>query len=296
MRTIKNWNQFNEENIYGPGWTTTSTGNIREPEQVNQQVQKPAQETPAQPVKTDNLHITNFKVPVTIERNIDESTFDSQDPRIIAERLDREGIDAWWFVDQYKRWERDARPEEPGEEPQREDFDSDDDYQSELQDYNDRQQEYDNWEATIDNYIEDEFGNWDRFLLEFQVYGSVVENTTDRERMEIFDVLQDDFNESNLVQYFDESKNLGVVDMKVVGNDFDDDSRFTIEVKSTKPLTDEDKEIVKEYISGQCSDGWGEGFEQQDTQGYSVHTWWHTDNFRNGRQTINAPNYKILVD
>lgn len=295
MKTIKNWQQFNEENIYGPGWTTTTTGNVsKEPEQVNQPV-----ETPAQPEikKTDDFYITNFRVPVAVEKNVDESIFyDNEDPRVIAERLDREGIDSWWFVDQFKRWERDAQPEEPGEEPQREDFDNDDDYQSELQEYNDRQQEYDNWEPTIDNYVKDEFQNWDRFINEFQIYGSIVENTTQRERIEIFDYLQDDFNDSDLVQYFDEAKSLGIVGMKVVGADFDDDSRFTIEVKSTKPLTDDDKNKVKEYIEGQCSDGWGEGFEQQETQGYYVHTWWRNDDFRGGRQTIDAPDYKILVD
>ncbi len=34
-------------------------------------------------------------------------------------------------------------------------------------------------------------------------------------------------------------------------------------VKANKELTSEEKDAVKDYISGQFSDGWGEGFEQQ---------------------------------
>jgi len=46
MKTIKNWQQFNEENIYGPGWTTTTTGI---PEKPVQQPNKPVQQPDAQP-------------------------------------------------------------------------------------------------------------------------------------------------------------------------------------------------------------------------------------------------------
>lgn len=37
-----------------------------------------------------------------------------------------------------------------------------------------------------------------------------------------------------------------------------------IEVVTTEPLTEEESANISSWISGQCSDGLGEGFEQQD--------------------------------
>ncbi|NPV13137.1 MAG: hypothetical protein HPY57_15325 [Ignavibacteria bacterium] len=284
MKTLKNWKQFNEENIYGAGWTTTTSNVSKKPEQVNQPV-----ETQSQPKikKTDDFYITYFRVPVAIEKNVDESIFyKNEDPKEIAKILDKEGIDGWWFVEDYERWKKYAQPQELGEKPKREDFDDEDDYLEELEDWYD---EYNNWQPSIDAYVKDNFYDWEQFINQFKIYGSVVENTTQLERIQIFDVLKDDFNDSDIVQYFDEAKSLGIVSMEVIGVDFDDESRFTIEVKSTKPLTDDDKNKVKEYIEGQCSDGWGESLEQQEIEGYYVHTWWD-------HKTINAPDYEILVD
>lgn len=41
-----------------------------------------------------------------------------------------------------------------------------------------------------------------------------------------------------------------------------------IEVKTNEYLTDEESSAISEWISGQCSDGLGEGFEQQDFANY----------------------------
>ena len=36
-----------------------------------------------------------------------------------------------------------------------------------------------------------------------------------------------------------------------------------LECKISEPLTENDIEVLKEYWTGQMSDGWGEGFEQR---------------------------------
>lgn len=36
-----------------------------------------------------------------------------------------------------------------------------------------------------------------------------------------------------------------------------------IRIELAEPLTDREKEELREWVSGQCSDGWGEGFEQR---------------------------------
>ena len=49
------------------------------------------------------------------------------------------------------------------------------------------------------------------------------------------------------------------------------------EVEATRPLTAAEQEAMADYVMGQCSDGWGEGFEQDefeiDDERLYVSTW-----------------------
>jgi len=244
MRTIKNWKTFNEQN--------------------------------------NSEFITNFYIPCAVEKDIKEEIFGYyDDPTEICAMLEKDGFNCSWFETSYNGWLQYSKPKQSYDEPQREDYDNDDDYEAELSEWNENNDEYESWEPSIDQYVKDEWNDdWNKFVSEFKISGPVSDVVDNNDKYSIFNKLKSSFNESDLVEYFDESESLGVTSIKVVGNNFDEDSRFTVEVKSTKEL--EDVSTVIDYLEGQCADGWGEGFEQQDINGFSVHTWWSGDSYDAG--------------
>ena len=77
-------------------------------------------------------------------------------------------------------------------------------------------------------------------------------------------------NGGNLMSYFDEDRNPGVKE-KVLS------ATPSVEIRGSElmgcttvilkePLTEEEMEDLQDYLKGQFSDGWGEGFEQQEIQ------------------------------
>ena len=55
-----------------------------------------------------------------------------------------------------------------------------------------------------------------------------------------------------------------------------------LECKISEPLTENDIEVLKEYWTGQMSDGWGEGFEQRpiDVEDREIYvSFWNNGNF-----------------
>jgi hypothetical protein len=234
------------------------------------------------PAETDIITY-EFKVPVRIQGEFDDSVFSYySDIDEIARKIENEyGVDASWLPDQFNQW-KEYRVDDPGEEPDEDDFENEDDYEAELEDWNERKEEYDKINDHDDadllyDFAKDELGGWDKFVKEFEVDGLIDDIVDRREQEDIHKELKDDFNESELVQYFDKADELGVIDMKVVDDRFEN-GKFTIAVTATKELSEEELAEVEDYISGQCSDGWGEGFEQQDIEGYSVSAWWNDDN------------------
>lgn len=123
----------------------------------------------------------------------------------------------------------------------------------------------DNIEEYVSNYGGKRMGGWDRFKSEYGL--DFEDNDLSRED---YNVLKNDFNSGKLEQYFNkehydykgvtlEVYNLLVIDPQRGG--FYGTVNGTFE--SNRELNGEEIKSIDDYISGQCSDGWGEGFEQQ---------------------------------
>lgn len=149
----------------------------------------------------------------------------------------------------------------------------------------------------IDNYVnkygrtgKSRMGSWDKFKED---YGLDFDGDME---MEDYRVMMDDFNEGDLEQYFDfdnyqgepfELYNLQLVEPKRRGYYGSAEGTFETNIE----LNEEQLKHIKDYISGQCSDGWGEGFEQQsrdeemDVLNFetSIHPW----SYDNWNVTIN---------
>lgn len=81
--------------------------------------------------------------------------------------------------------------------------------------------------------------------------------------------------EDDMVDYFDEYKEIGITEdlvKKVISINWELQTRDSgkITVKTNALLTDEESKAVSKWISEQNSDGLGEGFEQQDFADYDV--------------------------
>lgn len=83
-------------------------------------------------------------------------------------------------------------------------------------------------------------------------------------------VEQRDNDDGNLMLYFDEERNPGLKE-KVLNavptvEIRDGELMGCTTVKLKEPLTEAEMQDLQDYLKGQFSDGWGEGFEQQEIQ------------------------------
>ena len=104
-----------------------------------------------------------------------------------------------------------------------------------------------------------------RGIAEGELYGSdlvqyleIIEEAIERERCEGEEA-------RGLMHYFDESREVAakVVSAHPKVADVDGELYGVLECKIREPLTEEEIKILKDFWTGQMSDGWGEGFEQQ---------------------------------
>lgn len=81
-----------------------------------------------------------------------------------------------------------------------------------------------------------------------------------------------DFNESELEKYLDSDLEGIVTSLRIIGYT-NDSYGIVCRAEVTRQLNKKEEAALVEYIRGQCSDGWGEGIEQENILGYFISTW-----------------------
>jgi hypothetical protein len=98
------------------------------------------------------------------------------------------------------------------------------------------------------------------------------ENLSDEDRIDLIKRTADSFNDDSVDQYFGDDMDNPEVKM----NAYYDEDLLIVDAYITDN-SPEYIEKIRDFLSGQCSDGWGEGFEQQpqeiDGIDYYISTW-----------------------
>ena len=109
-----------------------------------------------------------------------------------------------------------------------------------------------------------------------------------------------DFN-GDLMQYYHEDDSVrskvvsAVPSVEICGNKLC--GCLTVELK--EPLLDDEQTVLCNYISGQYSDGWGEGFEQREIDvgdGKLYVHFWQDHDFELKRDVLNMTEFKKLLN
>lgn len=76
----------------------------------------------------------------------------------------------------------------------------------------------------------------------------------------LFDHITDNLEQTGLHEYMDKGYSSIVTKMEITELNADGTALWDIMV--SKVLSEDEKEYILDFIMGQCSDGWGEGYEQ----------------------------------
>ena len=296
MKKITNWKKFNED-IY-PGWTSTTTNNPKI------KVEDPKQEAQPLPEKEFKL---NLRCKIAVERSIDSSNcsdaFNYGNIDDIVSTLEKHGFSVDWFADEFRSFKNNDGPQDPGNEPDRSDFDEgengDDDYNSELEEYENQKKEFDEWEDmddsdALEKYIDILYnGNWDKFLDIFTETGSPYDVLSNRDRKDLFENLKELFNR----YLFDNLKFGDVIlrnvleNIQVVGDDFVDDY-YELEITSNKEIDlDSYEDELLPALIDELIYGVGTKLDEK-IDDVSVITWWNDANKDLGKFEILVAEFK----
>jgi len=86
---------------------------------------------------------------------------------------------------------------------------------------------------------------------------------------DIMDAAEDDWNTSKMEKYTKTDNRTKDLEISSMTMEFNRDADCLITVKTSKLLTDDEIANLISWLSGQMSDGWGEGFEQREVETFT---------------------------
>jgi len=172
-----------------------------------------------------------FAIPAYITFCIDESNVSLESIKDLKKLQKKYSIDLQYVIDEY----------EYKMETEHELEDEDDDYIA-L-----------NSIEVFDSVIED---LWNEISESFKVNVKLDEINQD-DILKIYEATSNNFNS------IEKWNNSLISNIKMIDVD-DKNSQFIVEIETYDKITDEQIELIRKYLDNQCSDGWGESFENED--------------------------------
>jgi hypothetical protein len=198
-------------------------------------------------------------VPVYVEWIINDMISGVED---FVNDLENAGFDADWIIDNAKRFQgSDDFDDGEGEEEGEESSDGEGEEEGEEKDIDD----------AFDEYLEDQFGGrWNRFVDEIVGGSGVVpagsSGIDESDISGAVDAAVEDFNSENMAQYLDADRGGPARSVTMEGPIWKDGHVMVKVVGDFDNPTEKTEELFRGWVEGQMSDGWGEGYEQNNEE------------------------------
>lgn len=136
-----------------------------------------------------------------------------------------------------------------------------------------------NFDEHFDKWIDQQYnGDMSKFFRMYDL--DHIENEINEED---FDSLKESFNSEDLKEYYpykEMNQDFKILKMEITS--IKSDNIVVGEIVVDRTLTEDEILSISDFIEGQCSDGWGEGFSQEQeveiTDGFRfltrIETWW----------------------
>jgi len=182
-------------------------------------------------------HTYRFEIPALVSYCIDESNLEIESIRDLKKLEKKYDVDLEFVIDEF----------ECKVEIEEELMDEDEEYTGIAKD------------ELFDSVITE---SWNE-IIDVLTIDVKLTNLEDHDVNKVFKLTSENFNNSHLETFFNKENKFEIKSMLI--NELDKTSSvFYVDVIVNKKLKDDDITEIVKYIDGQCSDGWGEGFEQQD--------------------------------
>lgn len=188
-------------------------------------------------------HTYRFEIPVLVSYCVDESNLEIESIKDLKKLEKKYDVDLEFVIDEF----------ECKVEIEDELMDEDEEYSGIAKD------------ELFDSVITE---SWNE-IIDILSVDVKLSNLDDHDVNKVFKITSENFNNSHLETLYNKDSSIekdNNIEIKsMLMNEFDKNlSVLYVDITVGKKLKDEQVNEIIKYIDGQCSDGWGEGFEQQD--------------------------------